>query len=101
MFLFSPLSSRGSVTCACEKEGEVGNGHVCPGEVPIVYTVSQGTASRSRYNNATSLCRRPIVSPALGDGHSFVIGLIVLLVTAAAAAAVGPDGDVVGGRRNL
>eukprot|EP00903_Cladosiphon_okamuranus_P014492 g13443.t1 len=34
-------SFRGSVTCACE-EGEVGNGHVCPGEVPVVYTDASG-----------------------------------------------------------
>lgn len=34
------LDSRGSVTCACEKKGELGNGHVCPGATPIIYTVS-------------------------------------------------------------
>ncbi|CAM9907508.1 unnamed protein product [Pylaiella littoralis] len=35
-------SNRGSVTCACEGEGEVGNGHVCPGETPIVYADAAG-----------------------------------------------------------
>ncbi|CBJ26995.1 conserved unknown protein [Ectocarpus siliculosus] len=35
-------SSRGMVTCACQNESEVGNGHVCPGETPEVLTDASG-----------------------------------------------------------